>query len=232
MNWTCEIALRGAPDRGASLRTWLETAQGAIARLSGLECLDLYTPAAATAIDPYTHDGAGPLMMLMLDFSTRDALVAAVADDGIRAAADALAPDITATGAAFERRFYPAGGNTVPAPLQAPFSYVVRYHRPADDEAAFVAHYLTSHPATQAKLPGIRNVICYLPDDEVWAGAAPRLRSAAYMIGNEVVFDDVVAFNGAMASVVRQELRADYHRFPPFTGLNTHYPMMRRRLMG
>jgi hypothetical protein len=50
------------------------------------------------------------------------------------------------------------------------------------------------------------------------------------MIGNEVVFDDVGAFNRAMASPVRQELRAHFRAFPPFSGANTHYPMMRARL--
>jgi hypothetical protein len=52
------------------------------------------------------------------------------------------------------------------------------------------------------------------------------------MIGNEVVFDDIGAFNAAMASPVREELRAHYRAFPRFTGANTHYPMTRRRLAG
>jgi hypothetical protein len=232
MSWTYEIALRGTPDRVTSLQGWLGTAQAAFAGLPGLVCLDLYTPAEDTVVDPYVHDGAGPLMMLMLDFATCGALAAAVAGDGIRTVADALAPDIAATGAAFERRFYPAGGDVAPAPLRAPFSYVVRYRRPADDEAAFVRNYLASHPATEAKLPGIRNVICYLPWGDASAGAAVRLQSAAYMIGNEVVFEDVGAFNAAMASTVRHELRAHYNAFPRFTGLNTHDPMIRRRLIG
>jgi hypothetical protein len=233
MSWTYEITLRGAPDRGAGLQRWLEAdAQEIFAGLPGLACLDLYTPADGPAHDPYTNDGAGPLMMLMLDFATRDALAAAVAGGSVRAAGDALAPDIDATGTAFERRFYPAGEDATPAPLRAPFSYVVRYHRPAGDEAAFVRNYLASHPPTEAKLPGIRSIMCYLPLDDVSAGAAARLPSAGYMIGNEVVFDDIGAFNAAMASPVRQELRAHYNAFPRFTGANTHYPTIRRRLAG
>jgi hypothetical protein len=46
------------------------------------------------------------------------------------------------------------------------------------------------------------------------------------------VFDTLDAFNAAMASDVRRELRADFKRFPPFSGANTHYPMDRRRLVG
>ena len=52
------------------------------------------------------------------------------------------------------------------------------------------------------------------------------------MIGNEVAFDAIAAFNAAMQSEVRQELRAHYRDFPRFTGLNTHFPMNRTRLVG
>jgi hypothetical protein len=233
MSWTYEIALRGAPDQEAGLQAWLEaSAYKSFTGLPGLASLDLYTPADGLTTDPYNHDGAGPLMMLMLDFATRDALVAAVAGGHIAGAAGALAPEIAATGAALERRFYPAGKDATPTPLQAPFSYVVRYHRPADDEAAFVRNYLATHPALEARLPGIRSIICYLPLDGLPTIGAARLPSVGYMIGNEVVFDDIGAFNLAMASPVRQELRAHYNAFPRFTGANTHYPMIRRRLLG
>lgn len=236
MSWTYEIALRGDPSRSADVQTWIETAaRDCCAGLAGLACLDVYTPAGGQARDPYNDDGAGPLM-LMFDFAARDALAAAVAGGAMAAAAGALMPDIAATGTAFERRFYPVGADAAPAPLRAPFSYVVRYHRPADDETAFVKNYLATHPATEAKLPGIRSIICYLPLDGMRAvdrpGAGTGLPSAGYMIGNEVVFDDIEAFNAAMASPVRDELRAHYRAFPHFTGLNTHYPMTRRRLAG
>jgi hypothetical protein len=233
MNWTYEIALRGVPDQTAVLRTWLETQMRvACAGLPGLACVDVYIPAEGQVHDPYNKDDASPLMMLMLAFTARDALADAVAGGRIAAEVRALEPDITATGAALERRFYPAGGAVTPAPLQAPFSYVVRYHRPADGEAAFVKNYLTSHPLIQARLPGIRAIMCYLPVNEAPADRrGESLPSADYMIGNEVVFDDIAAFNAAMASPARQELRAHYREFPRFTGANTHYPMIRRRLV-
>ncbi len=234
MSWTYEIALRGAADRQADVQAWLETACSRWAGLANLTSVDVYIPAGGKARDPYNDDGAGPLMMLMLDFAGRDALAAAVTS-GALAAAVALAPGVAATGAAFERRFYPVGGEAEPGPLEAPFSYVVRYHRPADDEAAFIRNYLATHPAIQAKLPGIRSIMCYLPVDDEGAGnpsAAAALPAAGYMIGNEVVFDDVNAFNAAMASPVRDELRAHYRAFPRFTGANTHYPMIRRRGVG
>jgi hypothetical protein len=227
MSWTYEIALRGGLERRAALQTWLESSpRKSLASLPGLTGLDVYIPAEGQSRDPYNHDGAGPLMMLMLDFVSRDALLAAVEGGHIAAPP----PDIAATGAAFERRFYPVGDGAAPAPLEAPFSYVVRYHRPADDEAAFVENYLATHPVTQAKLPGIRSIMCYVPLDPV--RGPENLRSADYMMGNEVVFDDIDAFNVAMASPVRQELREHYHAFPRFTGANTHYPMARTRIIG
>jgi len=237
MSWTYEVALRGEPDQQAGLRTWLESgAREICAALPGLAHFDLYTPADGSSRDPYNDHGAGPLMMLMLDFAGRDALAAAVKSGEIDDVVDALAPDIAVTGAAFERRFYPVGGDTRPALLQAPFSYVVRYHRPADDEAAFIENYIATHPLTQAKLPDIRSIMCYLPLDDVRARdpdrVGCRLQCADYMIGNEVVFDHIAAFNAAMASPARHELRAHYHAFPRFTGANTHHPMTRMRLVG
>jgi hypothetical protein len=239
MSWTYEIALRGTPDRAAHLQTWLERGAGeSFSGLPGLVSFDLYAPDTGPSRDPYNHDGAGPLMLLMLEFVSRDALAAAAAGGAATAPLRDLAPSpasgIAATGAAFERRFYPVGEETAPAPLRAPFSYVVRYHHPADDVAAFIENYLATHPITQARLPGIRSIMCYLPLDDIAASALGHpgsdLKSAGYMIGNEVVFDDIETFNAAMASPVRQELRAHYHEFPRFTGANTHYPMTRRRL--
>ena len=64
--------------------------------------------------------------------------------------------------------------------------------------------------------------MCYLPLDDLpdsaWDSRARALPAPDYMIGNEVIFDDIDAFNVAMASPVRQELRAHYRAFPPFTG--------------
>ena len=238
MSWTYEIALRGPaqPDAGslldlvAALQNWFVAGpRQALAELAGLSCFDLYMPAQGPSHDPYNHDGAGPAMMLMLDFASRGDLAAAVNDGKVAAALAPLPAGFSATGAAFERRFYPVGEETRPALLEAPFSYVVRYHRPADDEAAFIQNYLDTHPVTQARLPGIRSIMCYLPLDDL---RATELAPANYMIGNEVVFDDIAAFNGAMASPVRQELREHYHEFPRFTGANTHFPMTRTRLVG
>ena len=224
-----EVALRGDESQADSLSKWFSDGpMQALLRLPGLASLDQYLPIGGASRDPYNHDGAGPLMLLMLVFPTPSAL-----DDArsaIAAAFEPLPATIAATGAGFERLLYPATEGGAPAPLKAPFSYVVRYHRPADDEALFVRNYLATHPHTQAKLPAIRSILCYVPV----GNSAPtgRLADANYMVGNEVVFDDADAFGAAMASPAREELRSHYREFPRFTGANTHYPMQRTRLLG
>lgn len=231
MSWVYEITLRGFPEAGEASTAWFEQgAVRALAGLPGLSCADLYTPAQGSARDPYNHETSFPDLLLMLDFKPRNALADAVNSGAIAKALGDLPDKITATGAAFERRFYPVGTGATPAPLDAPFSYVVRYYRPAEDEKAFIDNYLETHPVTQAALPGIRAIMCYLPIDEL--GPRGPLASANYMIGNEVAFDDLAAFNVAMASPVREVLRAHFREFPPFSGGNTHFPMARRRFFG
>ena len=193
--------------------------------LPGLSAIDAYVMATTSTHDPFVNDGAGPLLITMLHFSTAEEMSHAIA--ALEPSLQDLPQGVAVTGTPFECRLYPVGGEAAPGPLTAPFSYVVRYQRPADNEAEFVSHYLADHPPLLAKLPEIRSVLCYLPLD---APATPALPTANIMIGNEVAFDSPEAFNAAMASPVRAELRAHFHTFPKFTGRTTHYPMMRRRL--
>jgi uncharacterized protein (TIGR02118 family) len=203
---------------------WLDAAHPAWKALPGLTSFDLYQPIESGAHDPFNDDGIGPLFIAILAFPSRNALRNAISQAAFRSAP----PGLAYTGTAFERRLYPVGAEPMPNPLTAPFSYVVRYHRPAEDEAAFIRNYVETHPPTLAKLPGVRSVMCYFPQHV----ASPNMPAADYMLGNEVAFDDVEAFNAAMQSPVRQELRQHFHAFPPFTGRNTHFPMRRTRLFG
>jgi hypothetical protein len=229
MSWTYEVALRGEATLMEAVQDWFVGAAAVWTRLPGLVSFDLYNSSDQPSDDPFNHQVQGPLMLLMLDFATVDDLRAAVASGKLSAEVARLPAGVSATGAAMERRFYPAGEEATPTPLTAPFSYVVRYQLPADDPAAFVADYIDGHPSTQARLPGIRSIMCYLPLNEL---SDPALPTANYLVGNEVVFDDIDAFNVAMRSPVRLELRAHFHKFPPFSGINTHYPMHRLRIVG
>lgn len=228
MSFVYEITLHGAPAAAKSVNDWFARGpRDAWANLPGLVSLDTYLGSGHTTADPYNNDGHGPLMIVVAEFADRAALTTAV--DRIVTTIGALPSGVTATGAAMERLYYPVGGGGKPAPLAAPLSYVVRYRRPADDEEAFRANYIATHPVTQADLPQIRAIMCYLPLDEL---DHPALPNANYLIGNEVVFDSIEHLNTAMQSPVREELRRHYREFPPFSGAVTHFPMNRVRHVG
>jgi uncharacterized protein (TIGR02118 family) len=214
-------------DRDAVLNWLKRHAAPAWTALPGSPAVDLYELVENGVYDPLVAPEAGPLLKAMLQFPTLEALSSALRDRRLADSVIAHPEGVTITGTTFERRFYPVAGEITPGPLRAPFSYVVRYHRPVEDEAQFVAHYLDDHPAILARLPQIRSILCYLPVNQETTGMLP---ATDCMLGNEVAFDSVEAFNAAMTSPVRKELRAHFHSFPKFSGRNTHHPMWRTPL--
>lgn len=227
MAWICEITVTGEPTRSAGIEAWrLTEAPARLARCDGLVSLDCYAPAEDEPDDPYNPREKPPLLILLADFDSEDSLRCAMG--GGRMVADVLAAAPRGLGlsaSAFRREFYPVGGKA--GPLTAPFSYVVRYTRPAEDEALFVRDYVDGHPLTQARLPNIRSIMCYFPLRDV---AVPGWPARDYLIGNEVVFDSVDDFNAAMRSPAREELREHFRAFPPFAGTVSHVLMRRERL--
>jgi uncharacterized protein (TIGR02118 family) len=223
-----ELAFRSGAAQAEAIQRWFDSGPAKSWRaLPHLQAFDAYVPARGEAKDPYVHDGAGPCLICMLSFPDADALRGALASASFqRALADAPA-GASITAEAMVRKFYGADGETGEQTLVAPFSYVVRYHRPAEDERAFVAYYVADHPAILARFPNIRSVLCDFPIP--WRDPN-GLASPDYMLGNEVAFDSLEDFNAAMASPVRHELRAHYRNLPRFSGRNTHYPMMRTRV--
>lgn len=217
------------PSNGTAFRAWADTYAKQLTALPGATYVDFYTP--GTVSDPYLDDGPGPLLKIQIGFATQAELETALVSDTLRAFAAERAgcpcEDVTAVHQAMEQEFFPVAGETAPAPLAAPVSYIVRYHRPAENEALFRRHYVAHHPPILGKFPGIRNVICYYPIDHSDPLGLP---SADYMLGNEVVFDSFDALDASLNSPVRHELREDYKTFPPFTGRNTHFAMERRRI--
>jgi len=239
MCWVCENVIHREPDgadRGTRVgeperESGISLADGpldSLQRLPDLRAVDLYQPVNG-GTDPFVQDGPGPVLIAILDFPSPEALRSATEGPEFAGALSKSPYGAGVQATALERRFYPIGGQTEGYGWTAPVSYVVRYHRPAEDEASFVANYVATHPPTLAKLPGIRAIMCYFPRPDLGPPDVPR---ADYMIGNEVAFESVEAFNAAMASPVRQELRAHYREFPPFTGANTHSLMRRRRILG
>ncbi|SRR6266566_6460727 len=228
MTTVFELACFGSASAAHAAFDWHAGAASEWRTLPGVISHDLYVR-ADDAKDPLVDDGPGPLLIAMLSFADAHGLGGAIASGALAAPLSRLPGSVRAAGEAMACRHYPVAGAAAAAELRAPFSYVVRYHRPAEDEAAFIANYVATHPPTLARLPAIRNVMCYFPLD---LPNPPGLAKSHYLLGNEVVFDDVAAFNRAMASPVRQELRAHFRAFPPFSGANTHYPMQRTRVVG
>ena len=225
MGWICEIAFAGDAGDSAPLAGWLPAADQ-LGIVEGIISLDAYSPAEEEARDPHNPREHPPLLMLVADFESRDGLRKAMTGGVLAGLLAAVPPRIRATASALKREFYPVEGRS-PGTLAAPVSYVVRYVRPAADEALFVSNYVNSHPATQARLPRIRAIMCYFPVHEFEVPGCPAMD---YLIGNEVVFDTVDDFNAAMQSPAREELRAHYREFPPFSGTTSHFLMRRERL--
>ena len=67
----------------------------------------------------------------MLAFASREALGRGDRARGIGRSLGGRPPGLAVTGSSFERHFYPVAGETTRPRCTAPFSYVVRYHRPA-----------------------------------------------------------------------------------------------------
>lgn len=180
----------------------------------------LFTPDKAE--DPYVDDGAPPALMVQIDVADRNALDALFADREIRSLIEAAGP--TAKADAFEVSAFPVSGVDDPALRTAPMSFVVRYFAPVSDEILFRSYYLENHPPIMADMPGIRNVLCYVPVN--WSNPTDILGSGC-ILGNEVVFDSLGGLNAALASDVRHRLRDDYKSFPVKPGPSTHYAMQR-----
>jgi hypothetical protein len=113
------------------------------------------------------------------------------------------------------------------ASVEATCSYLVTYEGAAEDQNAWIAHYIESHTNIMARFPGIREIEVGTRID--WCGFLPWPRIDA-MLRNKVVFDDADALTTALNSPVRHDMRADYLRFPAFASTVTHFPMVTRNV--
>ena len=128
--------------------------------------------------------------------------------------------EIAWTGASFERHFYPVGGAATHPVVRAVL--LCGALSQAGRGRGGVHPELRRHPSADPRQ------VARHPRSDVLLPASHRCarrRARRLYVGNEVAFDGIAAFNAAMQSEVRQELRAHYRDFPRFTGLNTHFPM-------
>jgi hypothetical protein len=189
----------------------------------GLVSADIHTPASAS--DIYTADGPSPPLVLQLYFEELFHLEAALADDGhLQALAHpgafaSLAGTKVTHQAMYARHFEV----TEPTPKDRPrCSFLVSYPGHAEDFNAWLNHYIAGHPPIMRRFAGIRQIEILSRVD--WIDALPLERANA-MQRNRVVFDSPEALTAALQSPVRHELRAEFHRFPPFHGGSLHFPM-------
>jgi uncharacterized protein (TIGR02118 family) len=206
----------------------LNEAHRHLSEMADLGSLDMFLPKAGSGA-AFDQEGA-PALMLQLEVATAE-----VADTLVQApwfrcltrdAASWGAPVIDLSFDRCEVLHFPIPGHEAPPPRTATLSFVVRYYGPTADLAAFDRFYVENHPPILARVPGIRTVLCYLPTGWQSQGPVPDSR---FILGNEVVFDDLEALNRALESDVLALLIADGKLFPEF-GSNTHHAMQRERI--
>jgi hypothetical protein len=189
----------------------------------GLTQADLHTPTVAS--DIYTADGPSPPLALQLYFDDLVTLERAIAADGHlqRLAASGAWPSLKgakATQQVMYARSFPVDDGAGREPR---CSFLVHYPGPAADFNAWLNHYVAGHPPLMRCFPGIRQIEILTRVD--WIDAMPFER-VAHMQRNRVVFDNPEALTAALQSPVRHELRADFHKFPPYEGGSFHFPMI------
>ena len=208
----------GTPKGG---RAWVETAlMPVLPRDKGLR-VDLYLAADSLYGDP------GPAFMVMLGFPDRATAETVMGAPAMVQLLEAAAMPLQLKGDFMDVRRCEINGIAADD-LSGDFSFVVRYYLPANNVAEFQEYYQRVHPVILAEFEGIRNILCNIP--ETLAGA-PRIPGSNYLIGNQVMFDDVPAFEYANETEVGPRAMADVATFPKFSDHSVHYPMIRTRLL-
>lgn len=211
----------GESDRGAIAH--------AIAQIPQLTEGLLFTPLESAIDHPFSADGAGPIVALQLSFQDLLACEAAMTSDGIIAQLTKRShiPALQGLAGAHQvmvTRSYPVDKATL-SDDATPCSYLVQYPGPAEDLHAWNRHYIEHHPHIMRTFPYVRQIEIYTRID--WIDRLPSERME-YMQRNKIVFDNPKALERALKSDVIKRMRADFDRFPPFSGGNKHYPMMTR----
>ncbi len=201
----------------------------ALAAIDGVTSVELYTPLEIS--DPMVDDGTGPPLVIQIRFAAPVAAETALHGNALAAAlSEFQALPIRDWHVRYDVVLgepVAGAGETDPATTAVPVCYLVRYERPARDEARFIARYRASHPPIMARLPDIRRCEIYTPLD--WADA-PAIERADHMLICDTSFETADALNAALRSKVRDRLREDYRSLPPFDGRCTHFGMRRTRL--
>jgi hypothetical protein len=170
-------------------------------------------------VDPFLQPPEqAPVGVIQAYFDDLLRLERALVADGRLAQALAQASQTRWTWQAMAVRRYLEG--TAASSTGTRCGYWVAYIGHAEgDDRVWLHHYLRHHPPIMARLPRLRYMeVCTRMD--VSSGLSLPLDDALQR--NQVVFDDLADLKAALASDVRHELRADFHKFPPFKGEVPH----------
>ena len=209
---------------------------GAVALVRGLPGVlegRVYAPSPKGSKDPYLDDGAPPVMVVQLEFATiADLEAVCTASSPLRHFGNPYYfPSLAgATGRhqAFAPRRYPVPEEQEEDETTNWCSYLVEYEGPAEDWNEWMAHYVGHHPYIMAKFPEI--VMIEISSPLGFVTYLPYAVSTSIQ-RNKVVFESQAKLNAALASPVRHEMRADFKKFPPFKGGNTHFAMDTRLVL-
>ena len=186
-----------------------------------------YLPAKAQ--DYYTDDGPSPRLALQLYYSDLETLEKAICTGGyLQILTDSALwiglPGLRITHQVMYARDYTLLDTADLSDTGEPLcSYLVHYPGKADDLNNWLNYYLDHHPQILRTFPGLREIEIYTRVS--WRDALPW-ESVNYMQRNRLIFDNAAALEAALNSPIRHESRADFEKFPHFTGSNIHFPML------
>lgn len=218
-----------AATAAAFIEYYLERHAPLVARFPGLRAFSVLKPLAYH--DPYLAPDKGPFLVTHLTFDDVPSLErAALSDERLAARADVANFPPFEGQATYQamRDEYLLPDPAVPGGSGAPVCFFVFYRRPAADEAVFVDFYRRNHMPLLVRFPRVREAAMFTP--VAWRDR-PFIMRDDLMVLNLTAFDSKADFEAALASEVRKEIRADFGRFPPFTGRNIHIAMERRSFL-
>jgi hypothetical protein len=217
------------PDHEARVpATELDVVAGELRAITGVRQARLFTPAPVGTAHPFPDDEPPPMLALQLHFAMIGEMEAALGAEGALARIAALPSLQRATPghqAMVARPFPVPDAQQRTRSGEAPCSYLVHYPGAAENPIAWHSHYLSHHPGLMAGFPGVREIEIYTRLD--WLSELPWPRLDAFQ-RNKLMFDSPAALSAALLSPTIRDMRVDFHRFPPFTGGNVHYPMVTR----
>lgn len=202
----------------AQLQELLDAVSGVVRRA-------IHVPTSLAGGDPFLQAGQAPHCVIQLYFSSIYDLESALSATGPLASVfdvSGLAKCRWTQQAMLVRRFAVPLATPARAGRLERVTYLVAYEGQAEDDDAWLAHYIRQHPPLMVKLPGIREVEVYTRIDYCSELPAERVRT---LQRNKAVFDSAGALSDALASPLREELRKDFLGLPPFIGASPHYPM-------